>query len=98
MPDLTPEQVAAQQKAQEAIKAKGARKAALNAKRDAFKANIGKLFTDGEQDATVTGFDKAHLQGSDHVECYTIHYGNPNCQFFIGCEEFLKTFTKKGVV
>lgn len=96
MPDLTPEQQAALQKRKDEAAARAQAKADLNAKRDAYRSNIGKTFTDGEQEATVTGFEVNHLADGIRGESFIVNYGNPNHFVFRNCDIFLAEFQLKG--
>lgn len=60
--------------------------AALKAKRDALKDNVGKSFGG----ATVTGFYPDKALGPVIADAYLVNFGNPNHSKFIFCEEFLE--------
>lgn len=102
MPDLTPEQQVAQQKAKELAEARAKVKADNKTRRDKYRAMVGQVFTNGDDDAFITGFDKSHIttqidaQGlSVHAESFIYHLGNPNHQQFMACEKFLCEFQLK---
>jgi hypothetical protein len=96
MADLTPEQQAAQQKLAEARAARIAAKVALKAKQDALRANIGKTFSNGEQDAKVVNFEVNHYSDGIWGESFVIELDNPNHHTFRNCEMFLAEFQLKG--
>jgi hypothetical protein len=98
MATLTPEQQAMLDKRAADKKAAKEASAALKSRRDAWRANVGKVYSsdDGDETVTITGFDKSHLFEGVHIECYTVHFGNPNNQSFIGCETFHQQFDTKG--
>ena len=98
MPELTPEQIAAQQKAQEAAAARAKVRAETKARRDGYRAMIGTVLNNGDETATITGFDKDHDCDGVRGETFTVHFGNPNNQSFKNCEKFLSEFTQKGAV
>ena len=96
--ELTPEQVEAQKKLQDAIAARAKVKADNKARRDKYRAMIGQSFTNGESEATITGFDKDHLAEGIRGESFIVHFGNPNHKKFKNCEKFLAEFQLKGEV
>jgi hypothetical protein len=103
--ELTPEQIESKKKQDEAIAARNKVKADNKARRDGYRALIGKAFTNGEIDVTITGFQKSHItdkvdaQGLPvHAESFTYHMGNPNHQKFMACEQFIAAFIQKGAV
>jgi len=67
----------------------------LAAKRKELKTNIGKTFTNGEEEAKVSSFVPDKMLGSKSGDAFLVNLGNPNAHHFIFCEEFLTNYKAK---
>jgi len=101
MPDTPtnpPEKTAAQKRADERAEIRRKEQetaAALKAKHDGLKSNIGRTFTDGNRTAAVLAFEPSKELGGSWEEAFLVNFGNPNRHDYVHCEQFLTDFKPK---
>jgi len=99
--EQTPAQLAAEKQAKAAAEAKAARikqVEEIRARRVELEKNVGQVFTDGEQDATVESLDKNNIKtetGWLTDDYFTVNFGNPFVHKHFKADQFLKDFKPK---
>src|ERR1700722_9308088 len=99
--EKTPAQLAEEKKVQALADAKAVRVkqvADIRTKRAELEKNIGRVFTDGELEATVTALEKNNIRTETAWltdDYFTVNFGNPFVHKHFKVEEFLKNFKPK---
>ena len=78
-----------------ALEARKKAEAELKLKRMELAQNVGKAFSNGEIECTVTEFQPDKNLKGVTADSYLVNFGNPHAFKSVHCDEFLKQYKGK---